>query len=723
MTGPRGAGRKLAIFGAAAGALLSGHQALAQQPPPAPAQAQASVSEVVVTAQRLDAARETIEPSLGATTYALSAQAIDVLPGGENLPLNQVILQAPGVTQDSYGQLHIRGDHNNLQYRINNVILPEGLSVFGQSLSPRLASNIDLITGALPAQYGLRTAGIINITTKSGFQNGGEVSMYGGSHDVIQPSANYGGSWGSNSLFVSGSYLHTDVGIASVDGSATPLHDASDQFQAFGYFDHIIDAQSRISLIVGTSQSAFQIPNPRGLHSATDGAGLDVAGQTDFLSDDLNERQREGTTFAIVTYLYNSDRFTGQASLFSRYSTLSFSPDLVGDLMFNGVAQSARKSDTAGGLQLEGRYALNDQHTLRAGVIVEGDRAVSKTTSQVFYVCVPGAQIDCSGNQVSDVPSTIIDNGAKTAWTYSAFLQDEWKLLSTLTLNYGIRFDDLNSYRIQHQWSPRVNLVWTPFMGTTLHVGYARYFSPPPFELVATESVNRFVNTTAAPLNTDDTTPYAMRTHYFDVGAQQHLGMGLTVGVDAYYRKDHDLIDEGQFGAPIILTPFNYAKGYARGIEFSTTYAHGPFSAYANVAVSKAQGQDIISSQFNFDPGDLAYIANHYIYLDHNQTVSASGGASYRFGATRVSGDLLFGTGLRTGGAVPNGDHVPSYTQVNFSVEHKFADAPLGPFSLRLDLINAFDKTYEIRDGSGVGVGAPQWGPRRGLFAGLTKSF
>src|SRR5581483_661187 len=134
----------------------------------------APASEVVVTAKRLDVARQTVEPALGATTYSLSRQVIDVLPGGDNLPLNQVILQAPGVTQDSYGQLHIRGDHNNLQYRLDNVILPEGLSVFGQTLSPRLAANIDLVTGALPAQYGLRTAGIINITTKSGFKNGGE---------------------------------------------------------------------------------------------------------------------------------------------------------------------------------------------------------------------------------------------------------------------------------------------------------------------------------------------------------------------------------------------------------------------------------------------------------------------------------------------------------------------------------------------------------------------
>ena len=92
-----------------------------------------TVSEIVVTAQKLDAARATIQPQLGASTFTLSKQAIANLPGGANTGLNQVILQAPGVAQDSFGQLHVRGEHNGLQFRINGVILPEGLSVFSQA--------------------------------------------------------------------------------------------------------------------------------------------------------------------------------------------------------------------------------------------------------------------------------------------------------------------------------------------------------------------------------------------------------------------------------------------------------------------------------------------------------------------------------------------------------------------------------------------------------------
>jgi outer membrane receptor protein involved in Fe transport len=171
-----------------AGVVLAIPAGVWAQTTPAPAPA-ATVSEIVVTARRLDAARDTIQPQIGASVYSITDQAIQAMPAGESAPLDQVILQAPGVAEDSYGQIHVRGEHNGLQFRLNGVILPEGLSVFSQALSPRLAQSVELITGALPAQYGLRTAGIVDITTKSQLDNGGEVSIYGGSRDEINPSA------------------------------------------------------------------------------------------------------------------------------------------------------------------------------------------------------------------------------------------------------------------------------------------------------------------------------------------------------------------------------------------------------------------------------------------------------------------------------------------------------------------------------------------------------
>ncbi len=684
---------------------------------PAPPPGAGNSSAIVVTAKRLDEARASIQPSLGATSYGVDQATIQALPGGDNQPLNQLILQVPGVVQDGFGQLHVRDDHNGLQYRINGTILPEGLAVFGQTLSPRLINSFNLLTGALPAQYGLRTAGIIDITTKSGFDNKGEVTLYGGSHDTIEPSASYGGSTGSTNYFASGSFTHNRLGIESVDGSSNPIHDKTDQAQAFGYVDHILGDGDRISFLGGYSNDYFQIPDPAGLQPT---GGFNVGGQTAYSSSDLNERQIERTGFGAASWLHNAGALTWQTSLFARYSELVYRPDVTGELLFNGQAQDAVKKDFTVGLQSEAALKLGDSHTLRGGIVITRDHGTSATDTFVFPVDGDGVQ--------TGQPFGIAERSAATELTESVYLQDEWKLAPTVTLNFGGRFDHYCGYRCEEQLSPRVNVVWQPTSRTTVHLGYARYFSPPPFENVATTSVGQFAGTSAAAPSLTDTTPFAERQNYFDAGIQQKIGP-VSVSLDGYYRTSKNLVDEGQFGAPIILTPFNYRQGRIHGVEANVSYQHGPWLAYANFAYAKAQGKDITSSQFSFSPEDLAYIANHYIYLDHDQTYTGSAGVSYSFregflAGSKLGGDMLYGSGLRTdlaladGSDIPNGAHLKGYAQFNLTASHKF-DRP--GIEVRLDVTNVADHKYEIRDGNGVGVGAPEYGPRRGVFVGITK--
>jgi len=681
---------------------------------PAVADTAPETEDVTVIGKKLDDARNGIQTQTGASTYVIDAQALDNQPGGTDNPLNQVLLQAPGVAQDSFGQIHIRGEHNNLQYRLNGIILPEGISVFGQTLSPRLADQVELITGALPAEYGLRTAGIIDIRTKDGaFEDGGSVSLYGGSHGTLEPSFEFGGSAGSINYFVSGDYNQNGLGIESPDGRSDPLHDRTQQGQGFGYFEDVIDPSSRIALILGTSREQFQIPDRPG---QTPQLGLTVNGQSNFPSDKLDENQRELTHYGVLSYLRSQESFDVQVSLFGRYSSLYFTPDPLGDLLYDGIAQTAYKRDIAGGIQTEGAYHLSDRHTIRAGVVIEGDRATSNTSSLVLPT-------NAAGIQTSDQPLTVQDDGGKTAWTYSVYLQDEWKLFDSVTLNYGGRFDLVDAFTHENQLSPRLNLVWTPTDTTTIHAGYSRYFTPPPFELVGGETIAKFANTSAAAAVATDDVSRAEKANYFDLGLSQKLLPGLTVGLDTYYKNDRNLIDEGQFGAPIILTPFDYASGRQYGAELSASYQHGPLTAYGNFAANVAEGRDIVSSQFSFSPADLAYIAQHYIHLDHDQTYTASAGISYLIDQTRLSTDLLYGSGLRADGDFPNSHSLPDYVQVNLGVSQKLDLPAVGALAVRFDIINLFDEKYEIRDGTGVGVGAPQYGPRRGFFAGLTKSF
>ena len=730
--------------------LLAGAAAAALLATIAPAFAQDAANDletVTVTAERLNQARIGIQTQLGASTYTITEQDIQNLPGGDNQLLNQVILQMPSVAQDSFGQLHIRGEHNALQYRIDGIILPEGISVFGQTLDPRLASSVQLITGALPAEYGLDTGGVVDIQTKNGlFNNGGHVSMYGGSHNTLEPSFDYGGSTGHFNFFVTGDYDTNSLGIESPDNSHTPEHDRTKQWHGFAFLQDILDQNSSLTAILGTSNDMFEIPNQRGLQPTgldgivglgpqDPGSGdyvLKANGQTGFPSDALDERQREITHYATVSYLHSQGALDYSISAFGRYSSLYYTPgDNLGDVLFDGIAQNAYKRDEAYGLQAEGAWHLTD-HTIRFGAIYQADDIDSETSSLVLPTA-PGSAANPNPNplctdpantcQTSDVPETIVDNGTKHAWSYSLYVQDEWKIFSDLTVNYGLRYDQYGAYSSGDQLSPRASAVWTPFDGTTLHVGYARYFSPPPIELVSSADISKFANTTSAPAITQDTTPIAERADYYDGGISQQITPDLKVAFDSYYKLSRNMIDEGQFGAPIILTPFNYLHGRQYGAELTADYTDGNFSAYGNFALEHAVGIDWISSQFSFDPDDFAYVKDHYIHLDHEQYASASAGVTYKWMNTVFSSDMIYGTGLREDTDVPNGGHVPAYVSINVGVSHDLSDIGWDGVTVRGDIVNLFDVDYQIRSGSGVGVFAPQYGQRRGFFFGISKAF
>src|SRR5438034_562706 len=266
-------------------------------PSPSPAGTE-ETERVIVQSQEMDITREAIVPSLGATRYTVGPDRLDSQAQGEDAPFNQTLLRFPGVAQDSFGQLHVRGEHANLQYRIDDVLLPESIPGFGQVLETRFADNISLITGALPAQFGFRNTGVIDIHTKSGtaFQTS-EASIYAGSFDTIKPSFEFGNVTGKLSSYVSTSYLHSGIGIENPTGSSNPIHDDTDQYKLFGYFSYIYDDTSRLTLLVSGNHSDFQIPNNPGQA----GAFTDM-GRSDFDSAKLNENQTEQSSYAILTY-------------------------------------------------------------------------------------------------------------------------------------------------------------------------------------------------------------------------------------------------------------------------------------------------------------------------------------------------------------------------------------------------------------------------------------
>jgi outer membrane receptor protein involved in Fe transport len=660
----------------------------------------------------LDRSRDTLSPEIGASQYVFERQTIAQMPLGDSTPLNQILLQAPGVVQDSYGQLHVRGDHADLQYRINGIIIPESISGFGQTLDARVIERMQLLTGALPAQYGYRTAGIVEITTKPAPDtSGGSVGVTAGSFGTWNPEFSLYGNEGRWSYFLTGNFLEDDVGIENPASARNPIHDHTDQTKAFGYISYLLNDDARLSFMFGATNNRFEIPN-----NPDQTPAYSLAGVGNFNSSNLDERQREVTTFGVLALQGKFDTTDYQISIGQRYTGVNYQPDPIGDLIFNGVAGTIDRSNQAQTLQADfSTPILGGSHTLRYGLYASNERPVSNSTSLVFPA-------DADGNQLSTTPISIVDDAPHiNAKTYGIYLQDEWNLTDRLTMNYGLRGDKVDAYVSEGQISPRLGFVYQATDSTVLHAGYARYFTPPPTELISPTDIALFQGTTnQLPTNVNAET-LSERSNYFDAGVSQKVGDGFTVGLDAYYRQVHNLLDEGQFGAALIFSPFNYAQGRVRGLELSSDYTNGNFSTYLNVSNSRAMGKDVVTGQYNFEQDELDYIATHWVHLDHDQRLAGSGGISYSWNGTRVGGDFLYGSGLRAGFA--NTEHLPQYYQINLSADRDVDLPEIGKTNIRLALINVTDRIYEIRDGSGIGVGAPQFGPRRGLYVGLTKNF
>ncbi|WP_172491967.1 TonB-dependent receptor domain-containing protein [Gluconobacter oxydans] len=691
-------------------------KAASSEKPPAP--------EQISVTGHLNRERARIFPGLGAVDYTIDQHQITTTPGGQNAAFNQILLRVPGVVLDSYGEVHVRGEHGGLTYRVNGVLLPEGLNGFGQELDTRIIQSVDLLTGTLPAQFGFRTAGVVDVTTKTGDSlKHNQVSLYGGSYNTFVPSVQIGGQHGKLDYFTTLSFTRNNIGIENPSDTFRAIHDVTEQEKAFSYLSWHLDETSRLTLLTSASYADFEIPNSFKTFdtNSPDYTTLyDVAGVNphdpamNWAS--LNDSQTEQNYYAVLSYQRTTDRLNLQVSPYFRYGRIDYTPDRDRDLIYQGVSEHEINDFTTGGMQADLSYDIARHHTLRAGLL-------GQYTSERLDTDTLAFPVDDMGNQTANTPVRLIDNTGNWSVEAGAYIQDEYRITRSLTFNYGIRYDRFaSSFDNEGQLSPRANMVWKPMRSTTLHLGYSRYFTPPSPQYVYPSTLARFAGTTNAAANTIDSATKVEKSHYVDGGILQRITPEFQITLDAYAKWAHDLTDLGQFGRAIILAPFSYRRGRVYGAEFGSSWRHGPWSLFGNFSYVKTSARDINSAQYQFDPAELAYIRNHAIQLDHQGEFTATAGASWTTKHDMAYADFVYGYGLRSGFA--NLEKEPQYDDFNIGYQHTFTKVPFGhDIKVRADVVNLFDKRYQLRDGSGVGIYQAQYGQRRGTFFAVVSEF
>jgi outer membrane receptor protein involved in Fe transport len=652
--------------------------------------------------------------STGANAYGVTSTDIGNMPAGENTTITDVLAQMPGVAIDQNQQIHIRNTEGpQFQYQINGALVPLDINTnppFISNFNSTFLSKLDLLDGILPSRYSYATGGVVDIQSKEGNCDnpGGRFSLFAGQRGTVQPSVQYAGCDGQLSYYVSGLYDQGNTAFSSATPGANPIHDWTNQGQAFGYFAYPLDDKTKLGVIISSTGSNNQLPNRPDLAPQ-----FTLAGVSPFNSADINSylNFRDDLGMVILSGKPSAD-LSYQIAYAAHWISEQFKPDNAGELIYEGVASTATHNDLDNTLEGDLSYKLGS-HTLGTGLYFGEYRVIADDTSLVFPV-------DVNGNQTSTTPITVVNNAHATNFLSGLYLDDLWQINDQWRLNVGVRYDILTGFTNSHQFDPTINLSYLPTPETTLHAGFARYMQVPSFQGISPTASAAFAGTSAAG-PPGISTPITEDDFEWDVGIVHHLTPKITLSQDNFFEITDHYLDTGQFGVVPIFAPFNYGHGSIWGSETAVTYKDDKFSAYGNVTVGRNLQRGVDTGQFNFPPDELAFIDSHHIVLDHQPLLGISAGATYKWEPFTFSLDMIYSDGLRAGFA--DTQQLPTVVQVNAAAQIAFHVPGIGEVTDRLTVLNVLDRVNLIRPPEGIGIFQSAYGPRLTVLNTLTIPF
>ena len=659
-------------------------------------------------------------------TYSVSRKDIEALPRGNNVELHDVLQTIPGAVSGALKQLHIRQDHANLQFRIDGVPIPDTVSsTFSDVITPRAWERADIILGGMEAQYGNKTAAIVDITSKSGTKPGfGSVQMFGGSNETVNPSFEYGGTVGEKfRYYVLNSFTATNRGIEPPTLGHSIFHGQSERNQTYLRGDYQHDNRNNFTWLFLNSVAKHQIPTTPGLSANATITGLIQAQQPGFTpvaSQAIDESQKEANQYAHMVWRHdvNATSFFSLAG-YVRHTRATFRTDPLNVLAYTRdetepfSAGSQDRMAHSGGIRLDYTYTPNSRHLIKTGFQVDRTQAINKTRLSTF---ADGG----AGNPVGAVIELPSDNRL-IGWRQEFWLQDQWSPNDRWTFNVGVRGDAVQYLRSEGQVSPRVGLTYKASQAHVLHAYYGRLFTPPNLEAISFAKLNTS-GTKAAPENTMNNKVRAERAHYFEVGSYHALTHRVTLELTGYYKLSHYLSDAGQFGTTPLLNFFAFERGWSRGLDAALKVQFTEhLSGRGNVAWGQCKGYGLQSGHFLLEQKEINDInSGGGVFCDHSQSMTSSAVLSYAFREhTTLTGQMFYGSGLRTAeaGAKTNSSHSPSYTVYNLSLSHIIPLPSKQKFLFGIDVVNLLDQKYFINQGEGsIGLGVAHTGMPRSFF-------
>jgi len=576
---------------------------------------QASVSVTVSTdaAAMLETDRTSSDTDLNQT---LLERPLGAAP---SRAIESMVASTPGFVTDDNGRMHPRGSESQVQYVVDGVPVTDNMSaIFSTSLDARTLRTVEVLTGGIPAEFGDKLAGVINVNTRSGLEGPtqGGLSFSGGSFSTGEVATDFATHTKKLGFLtnLSASTSQRFLDPPTLDN----FHNFGRTGKAFFRLDYQFDANNTIRGVFNFGGSNFQVPNR---------TTQELAGQ------DQRQRLRDNSQNISFQHIF-SPNTVAQFSFFHRESNAKLISNPSSTPV---VAQQDRTLQNYGGI---GSLSLTrGSHNIKLG----GQFTVTPVNEHfAFYPTAPFPDLeDQDGNLLPNpvnnftVSNPFTFNGSKTGLTLSAYIQDRFALAHNLTLDVGARYDHYRLLISDHAISPRLGIAYyVPKTKTTFRASYNRLFQPPPAEnlLLASSAEASLISPIAVLRGITAVEPILPdKEHAFEGGMQQLLSNYFRLNLTVYQKRIQNFSDKDQFFETGVIFPIAISSGRVTGeeVRLESTDIRG-FHGFVSYANARAFGVTPIKGGLFLgeDPQDL-FLSGLKFANDHDQRNEAQFQLSY----------------------------------------------------------------------------------------------